>query len=282
MLRGGHNKDKKEMRGDSGAAALEGKTTDSEAARETSSRDIGMKPPFFTGWERSIAMTQKERPSEKKGSEPRKNRRELDTPRGTITIENYFPADELEKLEIEDGIKMFSRHQPARQKQALLNVARSENGNVISAVKDGTLVAYIGIHYPSEKERWGKPDYKWLFEFGAIEVSDNYREVGLADGMLSIAFDDPSYEDKIMFTTGFTWHWDLEGTGLRKMEYHDLGVRLFGKYGFMEMATDEPNISMDPANLFMARIGRDASFSRYQKFATLLFANEWEAMLRGS
>jgi len=245
------------------------------------SRDIGMKPPFFTGWERPLAPPGKEVREKDTGAEPEKCSREIDSPKGKILIENYYPADQLDRLDIDDGIKMFSRHHPDRQKQALLNVARSDDGNVIAAVLGDKLVAYIGIHHPSEKERWGKPDYDWLFEFGAIEVSADYREIGLADGLLAATFEDPFYEDKIMLTTGFTWHWDLEGTGMNKMEYHDLGVRLFGKYGFMEMTTDEPNIQMDNANLFMVRIGSNSSFSRYQNFATLLFANEWEAMLRG-
>jgi len=38
---------------------------------------------------------------------------------------------------------------------------------------------------------------------------------------------------------------------------------------------------MDSANLFLVRLGKNVPFSRYQKFASLLFANEWEAMLRG-
>jgi hypothetical protein len=49
----------------------------------------------------------------------------------------------------------------------------------------------------------------------------------------------------------------------------------------MEMGTDEPNVTMDSSNLFLVRLGKDVSFSRYQKFASLLFSNDWEAMLRG-
>jgi hypothetical protein len=40
-------------------------------------------------------------------------------------------------------------------------------------------------------------------------------------------------------------------------------------------------VMMDSANLFLVRLGRDTTFSQYQKFAALLFTNEWEAMLRG-
>lgn len=242
------------------------------------------KPPFLGAWESGVPLADvagrrdRGKPVE---HPPKKNSTDFDSGRGNIHIENYCPAVRLEELTVDDGICMFSRNNPDRQKKALVNVASSEGGNVVAATKGDLLVSYIGIHHPSEGERWGKPGYQWLYEFGAIEVSRNYRKIHLAIRMLDLAFDDPFYDDKILITTGFTWHWDLEQTGMNKLEYHELGVRLFGRYGFMEMATDEPNVAMDPANLFMVRIGKDASFSRYQKFASLLYSNEWEAMLRG-
>ena len=99
--------------------------------------------------------------------------------------------------------------------------------------------------------------------------------------MLYIAFDDPFYDDKIMLTTAFTWHWDLEATGMSKMQYREMFLHLASKYGFIEMGTDDPNVTMDPANLFLVRLGKNASFSRYWDFASLLYVNAWEAMLRG-
>jgi len=99
--------------------------------------------------------------------------------------------------------------------------------------------------------------------------------------MMHAAWDDPFYEDKIVLTTAFTWHWDLEATGMNKLEYRELFIDLAGRFGFMEMVTDEPNVTMDAANLFLVRLGRKTTFSQYQKFASMLFTNEWEAMLRG-
>jgi len=242
------------------------------------------KPMFLGGWDGAVPVAdlkETEGAAEPTGEAPKKNTGTLKTSKGTIELENYCPTDKLEKLTVDDGICMFSRNNPGRQKKALVNVSKAEGGNVITGIKDGSLVSYIGIHPPSERERWGKPDYPWLFELGAIEVSRGYRRIGLAEAMLEIAFDDPFYEDKVVLTTGFTWHWDLEDTGLDKMQYRMIGIELFGQYGFMEMATDEPNVTMDSANLFLVRLGKNVPFSRYQKFASLLFANEWEAMLRG-
>lgn len=244
---------------------------------------IAGKPPFFSGLERALPLAEagEDEREEDVSAPPKKNGKSIETPSGVVRVQNYMEARELEKLTVDEGICMFSRNNPERQKVALVNVSRSEGGNVVAAVNDNALVGFIGVHRPSERERWGKPGHRWLFELGAIEVSRNYRRIGLAEMLLEAAFDDPFYDDKIVLTTGFTWHWDLEETGMNKMQYHDLGVRLMGRYGFMEMVTDEPNITMDSTNLFMVRIGNKASFSRYQKFATLLFTNEWEAMLRG-
>lgn len=248
---------------------------------EGEGRAPAAKPPFTGGFNFAVTGA-----PEKAGREPHpapsvKNRRDVETAGGTISIRNYCPAEVLESMDIDEGIRMFSRNNPERQKKALVNVAALDGGNIIAGSLDGLLVSYIGMHHPSERERWGKPGYDWLFELGAIEVSRNFRELGLAEAMLDVAFDDPFYDDKIVLTTAFTWHWDLEATGMDKMQYRRLFIHLAEMYGFVELATDEPNVTMDSANLFLVRIGRDASFSRYQRFASMLFGNEWEAMLRG-
>jgi len=241
------------------------------------------KPTFVGGWNTLVPLAGVKGPEiEVEAERPKKkNSRTLDTGKGNISLENYCPTEKLEELAVDDGIVMFSRNDPGRQKRALVNVSRLEGGNVTVGIHEGRLVSYVGIHRPSERERWGKPAYPWLYELGAIEVSRGYRRLGLADAMLKMSFDDPYYEDKIVLTTGFTWHWDLEGTGIDKTHYRLLGIELFGRYGFMEMGTDEPNVTMDSSNLFLVRLGKDVSFSRYQEFASLLFANDWEAMLRG-
>jgi acetoin utilization protein AcuA len=237
------------------------------------------KPPFF-GFEKvPFEVVGKKKPAA--SAQPVKNVATLDTEQGPVKVENYCPADRLERLTVDSGILMFSRNNPERQKKALLNVAATDGGNVIAATLGDTLVGYIGNHHPSENERWGKPGYDWLYELGAIEVSRNFRETGMAMAMMHAAWDDPFYDDKVVLTTAYVWHWDLEATGMTKLEYRELFIELAGRFSFMEMATDEPNVAMDSANLFLVRLGRDTTFSQYQKFASLLFTDQWEAMLRG-
>jgi acetoin utilization protein AcuA len=238
------------------------------------------KPPFI-GFGNVPSPRAGESDQDTVSAPPKKNSRLLETAKGRIEIENYYPAEELERATVDEGIRMFSRHNPERQKNALINVARLEDGNVAVGMKGSLLVAYIGIHHPSEKERWGKPGYPWLFELGAIEVSRNYRGLGLAEAMLDVTFNDPFYDDKITLATAFTWHWDLEGTDMTKGRYREMFQQLASRYGFIEMGTDDPNVAMDAANLFLVKLGKNASFSRYREFASLLYVNPWEAMLRG-
>lgn len=237
------------------------------------------KPPFF-GLE-SIGPDARGKKAVPVAAEPRKNTATIECEQGQLLVENYCGPEKLEALEVDEGILMFSRHDPERQKRALVNVASSEGGNVVAATLGKTLVGYIGVHHPSDEERWGKPGYPWLYELGAIEVSRAYRQAGVALSLMHAAWDDPFYDDKVVISTAFVWHWDLEGTGMNKIEYRELFIELAGRFGFMEMATDDPNISMDSANLFLVRLGKATTFSQYQRFASMLFSNEWEAMLRG-
>ncbi len=270
---------RKEASGAKGGSAKRGDKEQDEKAGAAAAQLPG-KPPFI-GFGNVPLPKAGESDQDTESAPAKKNSRMLETVKGRIQIENYSPAEKLEKTSVDEGIRMFSRHNPERQKNALINVARLEGGNVIVGTKDSLLVAYIGIHHPSEKERWGKPAHHWLFELGAIEVSRNYRELGLAEAMLDVALDDPLYDDKVVLATAFTWHWDLEATGMSKGQYREMFLHLASNFGFIEMGTDDPNVAMDPANLFLVWLGKNASFSRYQEFASLLYVNAWEAILRG-
>ncbi|MBN2167673.1 MAG: hypothetical protein JW738_00385 [Actinobacteria bacterium] len=239
--------------------------------------------PFFGEWRRAPLMENEE--PENCNVDKNAGRRiniTLDTGDGKVFVENYISNRKLKRIEIDEGICMFSRGNLDKQKEALVNVSKMDGGNVIAGTLNGRLISYVGIHHPLPRQRWGKQGYDWLYELGAIEVSRNYRAAGLGGAMMEAAFQDPVYDDAIVFTTGFTWHWDLEGAGLDKMEYRLMGAKLFSKYGFVEMETDEPNVAMDSANIFMVRVGEKVPFSRKREFASLLFTNEWESLRRES
>ena len=70
----------------------------------------------------------------------------------------------------------------------------------------------------------------------------------------------------IIFALGLSWHWDTEGSGLNRYQYRKLIEKLFSAYGFVEYHTSEPNITMDPANIFLARIGSRVNLQTINQF----------------
>jgi len=90
----------------------------------------------------------------------------------------------------------------------------------------------------------------------AIEVSSNWRGFGVARQLLSFALELDALEDIILFALGLSWHWDTEGLGLNVYRYREMIARLFASQGFIEYPTTEPNVSLEPANILVARIGK--------------------------
>jgi len=70
----------------------------------------------------------------------------------------------------------------------------------------------------------------------------------------------------IIFALGLSWHWDTEGLGINRFQYRKLIERLFATYGFVGYLTSEPNITMDPTNIFLARIGSRVDLQTINQF----------------
>ena len=103
-------------------------------------------------------------------------------------------------------------------------------------------------------EWWGELEN--VYEV-AIEVSTNWRGMGIAKQSLAFALELDALEDMILFALGLSWHWDLEGMKVPLYRYRQLIARLFATQGFVEHATTEPDISMEPGNILLVRIGKN-------------------------
>jgi acetoin utilization protein AcuA len=75
----------------------------------------------------------------------------------------------------------------------------------------------------------------------------------------------------IVYMVGYSWTWDLDGTGKTAQQYRQVLIRLFEPFGFQEFQTNEPNICLKPENLFMGRVGRHVSASVQHNFKWLRF-----------
>ncbi len=189
----------------------------------------------------------------------------------TVTIQMHVSPGLLAELEPDSGIDNFS--QPDVSRSYLSRVAVQPQGSVTAAYPRGRrlLIAYVAVSTPDPETRWGMAQVPGLLEMVAIEVSRGWRTMGLAAPLVQATFEDPWYDDKVVVSNEFVWHWDLENSGLTKWKYRVILRRVLHQGGFEEFVTDEPNVRWDPANIFMVRIGPQVSADLLRRFDELLF-----------
>ncbi len=182
-------------------------------------------------------------------------------------------------MKLAGGLGIFFRFDPERQLNTLIKIANMPYGNVILAHTAGNLiVGYASCHPVDSTERWNvlnKPGQPYrVYEFGAIEVSREWRGQGVSSGLMKAAFEgDPWMVDKIIISFEFSWHWDYEELGMSKYAYRDMLKKVISGAGFEKMDTDEPNVMMDGANMFMVRVGKEVPQEVEQEFYALLHTN---------
>lgn len=174
----------------------------------------------------------------------------LRTPKGSLLLRDFCPPSMVERLTADGGLHAFARL-PNREYQLLLNIAkRHDCALALAHTSTGEIVGEVTIA-PGD-DWWEGLDN--VYEV-AIEVSSNWRQIGVARELLAFALELDALEDMILFAIGLSWHWDTEDLGLNVYRYRELISRLFSTQGFVEYPTTEPNVKMEPANILLARIG---------------------------
>ncbi|GIM44476.1 acetoin utilization protein AcuA [Collibacillus ludicampi] len=199
------------------------------------------------------------------------HRKFIYTKKSPLYVEGPVLPEQLANYDFHEGLSAF---RPApQQKQALISIAELPEGRIIIAREDNLVVGYVTFLYPDPLERWSQGHMEDLLELGAIEVCSAYRGLGLAKSLLEVSFLDESMEDYIVISTEYYWHWDLEGTGLSVWDYKEVMKKVMGSVGMEYYATDDPEITCHPANMLMARIGKNVPQSSIEKFHDLRFMN---------
>ena len=175
----------------------------------------------------------------------------LETPAGPLLLRDFCPPSIVERLTADEGLHAFARL-PEREHQLLLNIAkRPDCALALAHTPAGEIVGEVTI---APGDEWWE-GLENVYEV-AIEVSSNWRQMGVARDLLAFALELDALEDMILFAIGLSWHWDTENLGLNVYRYRELISRLFSTQGFVEYPTTEPNVSMEPANILLARIGK--------------------------
>ena len=191
------------------------------------------------------------------------------TAEGPLFLRSCCPPEFIEGLRADEGLRAFARL-PEREHQLLLRLAsQRENRITLAYTAAGSIVGQATI----------APLDAWWQGIGnayeiAIEVSPQWRKLGVAHQLLSLALEFEGVEEYLIIGLGLSWHWDYEGLGISRFHYREMIARLFAAHGFAEYLTSEPNIHMDPANILVARLGRRLGDEQVKRFFEGLLHSE--------
>lgn len=195
-----------------------------------------------------------------------------ETEKGNLTIWSNCRSELFGGLEMDAGLGKFAHYSSIIQKlEAFEAIARRIGGKITLALTEpNIIVGYNACWYPAPDERWSALG-DLMYELAAVEVSRNYRGLSVAAKILELTLDDDFFEDKIAYINGFSWHWDLEGSGLNAAQYRMMMMRLYSPFGFREVYTNEPNIALRDENIMMIRVGGRVSSEDQRRFRYLRF-----------
>ena len=196
----------------------------------------------------------------------------LETPEGKLSIVTFASYEEISRLQFDP---QFGEHTGFRslytRSESLIMRSCEEDANVVIAVKEDKIVGFGLLTCPDPDQRWSRLGPMTVLEVKAIEVIRDWRKSGLGKVLVEGMLSHPEVEKRIIYLVGYTWVWDLSGAGLSGARYHRMMVHLFEPFGFTECKTNEPNICLDPDNLFMCRTGKNISAQLRDDFKWLSF-----------
>jgi acetoin utilization protein AcuA len=198
---------------------------------------------------------------------------DLQTRLGVVKIRSFCTPDDIAQLDFKKTFSEFTRYSPIiSKKESLAAAATRPDANVtIASNADGQIIGFAILQYTSADDRWIRVGDRIMMEVTVVEVSRAWRANGLAAKLLERVVDHPLVEERIFYMVGYSWTWDLEDVKKTVMEYRDMMIHLFSRYGFRVFQTNEPNVLLRPENLFMARIGSNLSTEIQQRFKWILF-----------
>ena len=200
-------------------------------------------------------------------------KRIVETNEKSIIVEGPVDGNTLKKYTFDEGLVAFRISK--EQFIAIQEIADLDEGRIIICRDGDNIIGYTTYLYPDPLERWSDGNLPYLLELGAIEISEQYRAIGLGKAMLELSMLDNAMEDYIIITTEYYWHWDLKNSGLDVFEYKKIMQKMMAAGGMEVFSTDDPEITSHPANCLMARIGKRITNDQIQAFNNIRFQNRF-------
>jgi acetoin utilization protein AcuA len=192
-----------------------------------------------------------------------------ETPAETLYLRDFCTAPFVESLQPDVGLRAFARL-PEREHELLREIAEHpDNILTLAYTKQGVIVGQVTLA-PADSYWQGLTN---TYEI-AIEVSAGWRRRGIAQQLLKQVFELECLDDLIIIGMGLSWHWDTDDLGLTRFAYRAMIEQMLAHYGFAEYLTSEENIRMDPANIFLARLGRRVATATLSQFYNRLLQSD--------
>jgi acetoin utilization protein AcuA len=197
----------------------------------------------------------------------------LATPRGDVRIRSFCSAAKIRQCEFDRQFTFHDHYKSLYTSRELLaKSAEQPDANIVLALAEQKhIIGYAVMAYPGPGERWADLGPQMMIEVKALEVCRSWRSCRIAPAILKMMLVNPQFEEKIIYMVGYSWTWDLKGTGKTAQQYRQMLVKLFKPYGFSECQTNEPNICLRPENLFMCRVGNRVTQIILDRFKWLRF-----------
>lgn len=189
----------------------------------------------------------------------------IDTSMGTLILQTCCPPTLLERLSADSGLHAFARLSEYEHRLLLSIAKRPDCILTLAYTPAGQIVGQVTI---APCEGWWS-GLEHAYEI-AIEISTRWRKMGIARQLLDFALELDTLEEMILAAIGLSWHWDTQGTGLPPFVYRQLIRQIFEPHGFVEYPTADPDIRMDPANVFVVRIGKRVNQQSVNRFINRL------------
>ena len=198
---------------------------------------------------------------------------ERSTPQGAICVRAFCTPAEIRGYGFDDQFRTYAQYKSIYTKRETLEAhAAMPGANVTLALTPGDHIIGFGVlSYPDPDERWARLGHGVMMEVKAIEVGRGWRKYKITSHIMKMLLRHPRLEEMIVYMVGYSWTWDLDGTGLTALQYRNMLIHIFESHGFQQLQTNEPNICLKPENLFMGRVGAKVSPETQKAFKWLRF-----------
>ncbi len=195
------------------------------------------------------------------------------SPKGDVLIRSFCTPEEIRGYVFDRYFGAYAQYRSIYTKRESLekNASRDDANVVLALAHDTHIVGFGVLNFPGPDQRWAELGPEVMIEVRAVEVSRQWRGGGMAHDIMRMLMTHPRIEEMIAYLVGYSWTWDLDGTGKSAQAYRNMLITLYAPYGFQELPTNEPNVSLKPENLFMGRIGANVPAQIQKDFKWLRF-----------